>query len=173
MKKSRSMLALLGFGTAVAGAAWIGSRYAPKDPRTNLWYRRLRKPAYNPPDKAFPVLWTALYTLIAFSGWRTWNAENSPERSRALRLWVEQLVANAEWTRIFFGEHSPKRALSDVMALESIIIRYIMTTRKVDRAAALSFVPYAGWVAFATLLNAEVARRNPGAEKAFPRPNAA
>ena len=82
-------------------------------------------------------------------------------------------VANAEWTRIFFGEHSPKRALSDVMALESIIIRYIMTTRKVDRVAALSFVPYAGWVAFATLLNAEIARRNPDAEKVFPRPSAA
>jgi tryptophan-rich sensory protein len=121
----------------------------------------------------FPIVWTALYTLIAFSGWRTWRAANSPERSRALRLWVQQLVANAEWTKLFFAEHRPKRALLDSVILESTIIRYIMTANEVDRAAALSFIPYAGWVAFATLLNAELARLNPDAETRFPRPRAA
>ena len=32
----------------------------------------------------------------------------------------------------------------------------------VDSAAATVLVPYAGWVAFATALNAAIARRNPG-----------
>ena len=32
----------------------------------------------------------------------------------------------------------------------------------VDSPAATMLVPYAGWVAFATALNAAIARRNPG-----------
>jgi tryptophan-rich sensory protein len=173
MQRSRSLFALFGFGAAVAGAAWFGSRYSPRDARTKLWYRRLEKPGFNPPDYVFPVVWTMLYSLIAFSGWRIWEAEDSPERTAALRLWAKQLVANAEWTRLFFGEHRPVRALADVLILESLIVRYIRNAKDVDRAAALTFIPYGAWVAFATVLNAEIVRRNPDAARAFPRPRAA
>ncbi len=173
MPRSRSTLALVGFGAAVAGAAWFGSRYSPRDVRTKLWYGRLKKPSYNPPNAVFPIVWTSLYTLIAISGWRAWQAESSPERSRALRLWVQQLVANAQWTKLFFGDHNPKRALADVIFLESVIVRYILTAKDVDRAAAAAFVPYAAWVAFATVLNAQIALKNPNALAKFPRPRVA
>src|SRR5581483_8336140 len=96
--KSKSLLALAGFGAAVAAAGVFGARYSPRDARTKLWYSRLEKPSYNPPDYVFPIVWTALYSLMAISGWRVWNGENSEERSRALRLWAAQLVSNAEWT---------------------------------------------------------------------------
>lgn len=171
--KTKSLLALAGFGAAVAGAAWFGSRYSPKDPRTKLWYDRLDKPSYNPPNYIFPIVWSTLYTLMAISGWRVWQEEDSPERSKALRLWAAQLASNAEWTRLFFGEHRPVRALGDLVALESMIVRYIATARKVDTGAALCFVPYAVWVGFAGVLNADIARRNPDARKKFPRPSAA
>ncbi len=171
--KTTSLRALAGFGAAVAGAAWFGSRYSPKDPRTRLWYSRLKKPRYHPPDYVFPVVWSSLYTLMAISGWRVWQQEGSPERSKALKLWAAQLASNAEWTRLFFGEHRPLRALVDVAALESMIVRYIATARQVDTAAAVCFVPYAAWVGFATVLNADIARRNPEAWKKLPRPCAA
>ena len=38
---------------------------------------------------------------------------------------------------------------------------YISAARKVDRAAADAFIPYAAWFAFATILNVEIARLNP------------
>ena len=176
MKKSKrhsSLLALAGFGAAALAAGWIGSRYSPKDTRTRLWYRRLKKPSFNPPQYVFPVVWTALYALMAVSGWRVWRSEDSPERSRALSLWASQLVSNAAWTKLFFGEHQPVLALADVIALESMVVRYIVTANKVDRPAAACFVPYAGWVAFATMLNADIARLNPDARKKYPRPRAA
>lgn len=171
--KSKSLLALAGFGAAVGAAAWYGSRYSPKDARTRLWYNRLDKPSYNPPDYVFPIVWSALYSLMAISGWRVWREENSPERSRALRLWATQLTSNAEWTKLFFGKHQPLSALADVVALESMIVRYIATARKVDTGAALCFVPYAAWVGFATVLNADIVRRNPDAWRKFPKPRAA
>lgn len=168
MRRSRSSLALLGFGAAVAAAGWFGARNSPGDLRTRLWYKRLDKPPYNPPDYVFPIVWTALYSLIAFSGWRTWLQKDSPERSRALRLWATQLASNAGWTHLFFGEHRPKQALVDVISLEAQVISYIATAAKVDGAAAACFVPYAAWLVFATLLNAEIVRRNPDAEQIYP-----
>lgn len=156
--RSSSLLVLAGFGLATAGAAWYGSRYSRgnRDP----WYRNLDKPNFTPPDEVFPVVWTSLYILIAWSGWRVWCAAPSRDRSAALRLWLSQLAANAKWSRLFFGEHRVFASLADSVALEGTIWSYINSAWKVDRAAAGAFVPYAAWVAFATVLNAEIARRN-------------
>lgn len=168
--KSRSWLSLAGFAATVFGAGWIAARFGPTNLRTQLWYRRLRKPAYNPPQIVFPIVWTALYALVAVSGWRVWESAASPERSRALRLWAMQLASNIEWTHLFFGRHRPGCALADVIALEALVAAYILTAQDVDKPAAACFYPYAGWVAFAALLNAEVAVRNPNASHLLPRP---
>lgn len=170
---TKSLLALAGFGAAVGAAGWFGARHSPRDTRTRLWYSRLEKPSYDPPEYVFPIVWSVLYGLIAVSGWRVWQQGSSEERAQALRLWAAQLASNAEWTKFFFGQHRPVRALIDVVALETMILRYINTARKVDSAAAWCFVPYAAWVAFATVLNADIARRNPNARELFPRPEAA
>ena len=170
MRKSKSLYALLGFGATVAAAGWFGARHSPRQRRAKLWYERLKKPAYNPPNYVFPIVWTALYSLIAVSGWRIWEAGASPERTRALTLWASQLTANAAWTEIFFGEHQPKLALADIAALEAMIVAYILNAKQVDGPAAACFVPYAAWVAFAAVLNEEIVRLNPKAERLFPRP---
>lgn len=164
MSKGKSnLLALAGFGLATAGAAWYGARYSRKGNRDG-WYRDLNKPTFTPPDAVFPVVWTTLYALIAFSGWRIWSAEPSRTRNAALRLWISQLAANAKWSQLFFGQHRPTLALADVLALEGAIVSYISAAHKVDRAAAYAFVPYGAWVAFATVLNAEIIRLNPQVE---------
>jgi translocator protein len=159
---SASLLALAGFGLATAGAAWYGARYSRKGNR-DIWYRSLRKPSFTPPDKAFPVVWTTLYALMAWSGWRVWSSAPSRQRNAALRLWISQLASNAQWSKLFFGDRRPALALADVLALEGAIFSYIRAAHRVDRGAAYAFVPYAAWVAFATVLNAEILRLNPQA----------
>lgn len=161
-ERSRSLLALAGFATVTAGAAWYGSRYS-RDGGRESWYRHLEKPSFTPPDAVFPIVWTSLYAMMAWSGWRVWSAAPSRERQRALRLWISQLSANAKWSKLFFGDHRPRMALADVIALEGMILSYMKAARKVDRAAANAFIPYAAWVAFAAVLNSEIARLNPRA----------
>jgi tryptophan-rich sensory protein len=172
-KKSKSLLALAVFAGAAVAAGLYGARHSPKDPATKLWYSRLNKPSYTPPDYVFPIVWTILYSMIAISGWRVWSAQPSWRRRKALRLWAEQLIANAKWTKLFFGQHRPHLALLDVVAMEGIILEYISVAGKVDRAAALLFMPYMGWVAFATWLNADIALHNPNASRKFPKPHLA
>jgi tryptophan-rich sensory protein len=161
MRKPAAPLALLGFSAAVAAAAWFGSRSGPQKPDTRLWFNSLRKPSWNPPDLAFPIVWTGLYSLMAVSGARTWSAPPSCRRSRSLALWSAQLLANAAWTRLFFGRRQPRQALADVVLLEALILAYIADAREIDPTAAACFLPYAAWVAFATALNAEIVRLNP------------
>jgi translocator protein len=161
-RESRSLLALAGFGLATAATAWYGSRYTPPK-RSRNWYRSLDKPSFTPPDSVFPVVWTGLYGLMAWSGWRIWSAPPSRARSRALRLWAAQLATNAKWSKLFFGDHRPDLSLVDSIVLELEIASYMVQASKVDSAAAAAFLPYSAWVAFATVLNAEIARRNPDA----------
>lgn len=158
---SRSWLALTGFGLATAGAVWYGARYGRKESRTT-GYRGRKKPSFAPAQTVYPIVWTTLYAAVAWSGWRIWSAAPSRERNHALRLWIKQLATSAEWSKHFFGGHRPTLALADAIALEGMIFSYIRAARKVDRAAANAFVPYAAWVAFAAVLNSEIARLEPG-----------
>ena len=50
---------------AVAAAAGTGSIASPS--RDGWWYRQLRKPPYQPPGAAFPLVWTTLYGDIAYT----------------------------------------------------------------------------------------------------------
>lgn len=155
---TQSLLALAGFVAATMSAASSAAKFSRN--RSRLWYRTLNKPAFTPPDKAFPIVWTTLYALMAWSGWRVWRSRPSVRRSVGLALWNAQLAANAEWSKLFFGEQEPALALADTLLLDSLIAAYIATVRGVDRNAARVFMPYLVWVTFATLLNAEIVRRN-------------
>ena len=155
---AKSLLALAGFVAAAAGAASFGAQFSAK--KSKAWYRGLNKPGFTPPDKVFPIVWTSLYALMAWSGWRVWRSRPSVRRSVGLTLWNAQLAANAEWSKLFFGDHEPGLALADTLLLDSLIAAYIATVRGIDRGAARAFMPYLVWVTFATLLNAEIVRRN-------------
>ena len=146
-RQSRSLLALAGFSLVTAGAAWYGSRYSRKGNR-NLEYRDLDQ-SHSRSDEAFRVAWITLYALIAWSGWRVWSAAPSRDRTAALRLWISQLAANTKWSKLFLGQHRPIAALAEAVALEGAIFSYMNSARKIDRAAAGAFIPYAAWVAFA------------------------
>lgn len=157
----KSIAALAAIGSLVAGAAVFGARYSPEKRGTRSWYRRLEKPPFNPPSSVFPPVWTTLYTLITLSAWRVWRRPRGRKRSAALALWGGQLVANAAWPRIFFGDRKPKAALADIVALLTTISIYTAVARDVDGPAAAMMLPYGAWVAFATTLNEEIVRRNP------------
>lgn len=100
---------------AVALTAFLGNRTSK--PGLRIWYSLLRKPPWNPPRKVFGPAWTALYALIAASGYRVFCAPKSPERTRALGLWATQLALNGTWSWLFFGKRRVDWALGDLPAL--------------------------------------------------------
>ncbi|MNE55190.1 TspO/MBR family protein [compost metagenome] len=77
-----------------------------------------------------------------------------------MRLWFTQLVLNFLWSPIFFGMQSPTGALVIIVPMLICILAFIALTYSRDRISMWLFVPYALWVAFATLLNASIAVLN-------------
>jgi tryptophan-rich sensory protein len=61
---------------------------------------------------------------------------------------------------VFFGGRSLRGGLAVIGLLWLAIVVTIAEAWRVSRPAALLLLPYLGWVTFATILNAEIARRN-------------
>jgi tryptophan-rich sensory protein len=142
-------LALPMFLLLVVGGGWaIGYLTSP-----DAWYAALRKPDFNPPAWVFAPVWTVLYVLIAIAGWRIWRAGAG---WLPMALWWAQLVLNFLWTPVFFGAHAIGLALAIILLLLAAILAFVAVAWRRDRPAALMFVPYALWVAFASLLNAAI-----------------
>jgi tryptophan-rich sensory protein len=144
-------------GLAVSAAALLSARAARPDSR---WYRNLDKPAWQPPRQAFPVVWTILYGLLAYAGARAIDA-TSPDKRRSFQLsYVTNLGLNAGWTAVFFAAQRPNAALAEITALNASTIDLLRRAWTADRLAGAALVPYLMWTAFATALNADIARRN-------------
>ena len=80
--------------------------------------------------------------------------------SLAMKLWWLQLGLNFAWSPIFFAAQQIGAALVVVLALLVTILAFIAAAWNRDRQAAWLFVPYAAWVAFASLLNASILALN-------------
>lgn len=155
----KKIFAAVLFGGATAAAAIAGSQFTPSGD-TGRWYDSLDKPPFTPPSVVFPIAWTTLYVLMAISAYRVWDKGEGEKRKGALTLWGTQLALNAAWSPIFFGARQPAFALVDLIAMFAAIAAYASAARKIDRPAAWMMAPYLLWVAFAGVLNAEIARRN-------------
>ncbi len=121
------------------------------------WYQSLVKPPFNPPNWLFGPAWTTLYVLIGIAGARTWLMG---PKTDVMKLWFVQMALNFLWSPFFFGLEKPLIALVIILGMLIVILAFIANRWQRDRIAALLFIPYAAWVAFATVLNASIAYLN-------------
>ncbi|MGC8467648.1 MAG: TspO/MBR family protein [Acidithiobacillus sp.] len=122
--------------------------------RPDAWYERLRKPKLMPPGWVFPVVWTALYVLMALAAAEVFVHYDARLRSWALALYALQLVANAAWSWLFFKLHRPLWALWDLILLWILVLACILIFAQIETLAALLLVPYGFWLLIALYLNA-------------------
>ncbi len=132
----------------LGGGLSIGYFTAPGE-----WYAQLQKPPFNPPNWVFGPVWTLIYVCIGVAGWRIWLVQRA---GAAMKLWWAQLVLNFAWSPAFFAAQQVALALAIILALLTVIVAFIAASRRPAPLAALLFIPYAAWVAFASLLNSSI-----------------
>lgn len=155
----RRWLVLAGFVVLTLAVGRLGS--AITLPALDPWYAGLDKPAFTPPDWAFPVAWTILYILMAVAAWLVWQAAGGFARARgALTLWAVQLALNLGWSAAFFGLRSPLAGLVVIALLLAAILATLAAFRRWSGWAAALLLPYLAWVGFASLLNLSIWLRN-------------
>ena len=152
---TRQMLALAGFVGVCFFAAFLGARATMDAVAT--WYPTLVKPNWNPPTWLFGPAWTLLYLLMAVAAWLVWRQAGW---NVALLVFGVQLALNVAWSFCFFAQRSPLAGLVDILLLWAAIAVTLVLFWRVDRVAGWLFVPYLGWVTFATALNFSIWRLN-------------
>jgi len=120
-------------------------------PNLAPWYAGLAKPWFNPPNWVFGPVWTALYVLMAFAGWRILRL--LPVRRTALVLFFGQLALNIAWSWMFFAARSPLLGLINIVPQWVLIVATITVFARLDRLAAWCLAPLAAWVGYAAILN--------------------
>lgn len=125
------------------------------------WYQALAKPAWNPPDVAFPIGWTVIYALITVAGITAWRAApTSAKAESVIGLFALNGFLNISWSLIFFRLQRPDWAFYEVIVLWLSILAMILYCRRFSRGAAVLLVPYLAWVSFAAALNWAVVQLN-------------
>ncbi|MEW6255429.1 MAG: TspO/MBR family protein [Pseudomonadota bacterium] len=150
-----ALLRLAVCGGLLAGVSALGA--LATYPAIPGWYAGLQKPAWTPPNVAFPLVWTTLYAFMAIALWRLWDrADESPARSRAIGLFLAQLVVNAAWSPIFFGLHAVGAGFFVILLLILLVAATVHAAFKADATAGWLLVPYLPWLLYAASLNGAI-----------------
>uniref|UniRef100_A0A3Q2WM56 Translocator protein n=2 Tax=Haplochromis burtoni TaxID=8153 RepID=A0A3Q2WM56_HAPBU len=129
----------------------------------DTWYPTLKKPSWRPPNKAFPVVWTCLYTGMGYGSYLVWKELGgfTEDALVPLGLYGTQLALNWAWTPIFFGAHKLKWSLVEIVLLTGTVGATMMSWYPISRTATMLLAPYLGWLCLATSLNYCIWRDNP------------
>lgn len=146
-----TLLICIGFPMLLGAVAGITTSANIHD-----WYIFLNKPSFNPPNSVFAPVWTCLYFLMGISSYLIWKSPRSPQRTKALSIFVAQLALNFLWSFLFFYFHMLAWALFDIVLIWLSVLAMIFLFARVNKAAALLQIPYILWLSFAGLLNASI-----------------
>jgi tryptophan-rich sensory protein len=130
----------------------------PGDPS---WYASLKKPWFNPPGWAFPIMWLLVSKptqLIAVS--KVLKTSSPTAYWPALAIYCSHLALGDAWNDVFFGRQ--RVGLGAVVI--STFFGFLLTSAKlfwaVDPSAGKILLPTCVWVFVATSLNLSIYFKN-------------
>ncbi|OBG40667.1 TspO/MBR family protein [Mycobacterium sp. E3198] len=150
---------LVASAAAVVATATAGG-LATRPAGQSVWYRQLRKPAYQPPRSAFPVVWPVLYADIAAVSGATFDrlhqAGNAPAARSYLRALAVNLLLNAGWSWVFFNRRDLAAAVAVNAALTASSADLARRAIAVGGRRAAWLGLYPAWCAFAFVLSTHI-----------------
>lgn len=143
---------VLPIALVAAASAWLAD--AKGD-----WYLSLQKPAFTPPDWAFPIAWGIVYVCAMLS---IYLLLRSGAADDPLLIGILCLVGalNIGWTAVFFRLHAMIPALILLSVLLCALLYILLALYPVKRASCWLFLPHFLWAAFALALNVAFAVQN-------------
>ena len=139
----------------------------------NGWYDALTKPGFTPPGGAFALAWTALYVLMGIALAMIVYARGARGRGLAIGLFAAQFLLNLAWSPTFFAAHRVWPAFWLIVAMLVTAAATTLAFFRIRPRAGLLMLPYLAWLGFAAVLNYEIARLNPDAQRLVPGPGSA
>ncbi|OMC00236.1 TspO protein [Mycobacterium sp. NS-7484] len=129
-------------------------------PAQSKWYEKLRKPSFQPPRQAFPIVWPILYADIAVTSARTLDrlrAEGQQDEARAYTAALAgNLIVNAAWSWVFFTRRQLGVAAVTAAVLTASSADLTRRAVQTQGAPGAILTPYPLWCAFATALSTRI-----------------
>jgi translocator protein len=98
--------------------------------------------------------------MMAVGAWLVWREEGLAGAKWPLALFAVQLVFNALWSILFFGQHRIGLALADIILLWCAILLTLLFFWRVSALAGTLMLPYLLWVTYASALNYTIWKLN-------------
>jgi translocator protein len=144
-----------------AGLALITAIIGGTITHLDAWYYSLKQPDWAPPGLAFPIIWTAIFAMIALAGLQAWRAApRQRDAETLLGMFAFNGFLNLLWSFLFFRMQRPDWAFYELILLWLSIAALILFTRRFSKSAALLLMPYLIWVSIAGVLNYQVVQLN-------------
>lgn len=143
---------------AVTASGFLGG--LASRPARSAWFAKLKKPSYQPPRQAFPIVWPALYADIAAVSSATLDElerqGRHDERRNYTRALAANLVLNASWSWLFFNRRmlGTSAVAAGVLAASSADLTRRAVAVRGATAAPLALYP--AWCTFATVLSTHI-----------------
>jgi len=116
------------------------------------WYKKIKLPSFTPPEYFIGFAWTIIFILLAVSIIIAAIGLSGNAFLWLMALFILNLILNFSWSSLFFGRHLLGLAAFESLLLEFSIFALIVYIWPSSMLAAALLFPYAGWVAFATIL---------------------
>lgn len=155
----------VGFTLLPFTGGFVGSRMTRG--KIETFYKDLRKPAYRPPNWAFPVVWTSLYTCMGYASYMVYRDGGGFEGSArtALALYGGQLLVNWSFTPIFFGMEKLFWGFVNTAVLWGGVAVTMKSFYDINPNAGALLIPYQIWVTLAATLAYNIWKMNPDHKK--------
>jgi translocator protein len=154
--RARTLLKTAGAAFATAALGGLASGPAVESD----WYRRLRKPSFQPPRQAFPIVWPMLYADIAVVSAATVDQLEDQGRADQARtysvLLALNLVLNGAWSWLFFNRRWLGASAVGAAALTASSADLARRSIAVRGTPAAPLALYPLWTAFATALSTRI-----------------
>jgi len=131
--------------------AGLGSLLTSGNTNTT-WYQQI-KPSITPPNWVFPIAWNILFILIAVALYFSLIKLKSRTKKFVIGIYATNFILNVLWSLLFFKLHLVGWAFLEIIIMWISILILIEGNWKGSRISSYLLMPYALWVAFASILN--------------------
>lgn len=135
----------------VGSGVWVRSGDA--------WYRSLERPAWQPPDVVFGLIWPYNFAMLAVVG--TLVALHSTGRWVWMVAFACSVVGALGWAYLFYARQSPGASAWALTAAALCTVPMVIVAFRFNVVAGIAMLPYLVWLCVATSLAIGYAALNP------------
>lgn len=140
-------------GYAVGSGIWVSTNPG--------WYASLVKPAWQPPDVVFGLIWPYNFIALAIVGVIVARRGDPAAVAAWLGVAALSVACALSWAYLFYVPHQLTAASVALASAAALTAALLAITWNVTRVGAVALLPYLIWVCLATSLAFGYARLNP------------